>query len=65
MGILMDDFAHGRNTTALPADLQHFDWHTKVADVLPDDWKLMDEWATQKATIRDILSHQSGLPRLV
>lgn len=25
----------------------------------------MDEWATSRATIRDVLSHQSGLPRYV
>ena len=63
--ILIDDFTLGRNRTVLPAGLQRFDWHTKVADLIPDDWELMDEWAMKKATVRDILSHQSGLPRLL
>lgn len=61
----MDDFAHGQNNTPLPPGLTRFDWYTKVADILPGDWKLMGEWASEKATIRDILSHQSGLPRYV
>lgn len=59
----MDDFATGRNTTALPPGLKEFDWHTKVKDILPREWELMDEWASEKATILDILSHVSGLPR--
>ncbi|KAJ3521764.1 hypothetical protein NM688_g8973 [Phlebia brevispora] len=63
VGILMDDYAHRRNATPLPSGLSRFDWYTKVKDILPDDWKLMDEWASEKATIRDVLSHQSGLPR--
>ena len=59
----MDDFTNGRNNTPLPAGVTRFDWHSKVADIIPDDWKLMDEWASAKATFRDVLSHQSGLPR--
>ncbi|KAI0252716.1 beta-lactamase/transpeptidase-like protein [Lactifluus subvellereus] len=31
------------------------------ADILPDDWKLMDPWASQKANLIDILSHVSGV----
>jgi CubicO group peptidase (beta-lactamase class C family) len=38
-------------------------WDTKIKNLLPDDWKLMDEWATEKASLRDVLSHVSGLPR--
>ncbi|GJE94211.1 beta-lactamase/transpeptidase-like protein [Phanerochaete sordida] len=63
MGILIDDFAQGKNRTPLPPGVQRLDWHTKLVDLLPDDWQLMDEWTSQRATIRDILSHQSGLPR--
>lgn len=63
MGILIDDFAHRRNVTPLPSELQVFDWHTKVKDLLPNDWRLMDDWANEKASIRDILSHASGIPR--
>ncbi|KAI0087730.1 beta-lactamase/transpeptidase-like protein [Irpex rosettiformis] len=64
VGILIDDFSHGRNVTPLPAGLRSFDWDTKVKDLLADDdWRLMDEWASEKSSIRDILSHVSGLPR--
>ncbi|GJE94198.1 beta-lactamase/transpeptidase-like protein [Phanerochaete sordida] len=63
MGILIDDFAQGRNKTPLPAGVQQLDWHTKVVGLFPNDWGLMDEWASEKVTVRDILSHQSGLPR--
>lgn len=63
LGILMDDFAQGINQTALPPGIHTFDWDTKVIELLPNDWRLMNEWASEKATLRDIMSHQSGLPR--
>ena len=63
MGILIDDFAHGRNTTPLPTGLSTLTWKTKLADILPNDWDLMDPWASQKANLIDILSHVSGLSR--
>jgi len=59
----MDDFEHGRNVTPLPPTLTEFSWHTPVQDILPGEWKLMDEWASRKANLKDILSHVSGLPR--
>lgn len=59
----MDDFANGRNVTPLPPGLTTFDWDTKVKDILPNDWKLQDQWASNYASVRDILSHVSGLPR--
>ncbi|KAH7927509.1 beta-lactamase/transpeptidase-like protein [Leucogyrophana mollusca] len=62
LGILIDDFASGKNITSLPSGLATFDWDTKVKNILPGDWKLMDEGATEKATIRDILAHVSGQP---
>jgi CubicO group peptidase (beta-lactamase class C family) len=31
--------------------------------ILPDEWQLMDKWASEKATVHDILAHVSGLPR--
>lgn len=65
MGILMDDFAYGRNTTALPDGVLHFDWDTKVKDLLKDEWELMDEWAGEKVAVKDILSHVSGVPAFV
>jgi len=61
LGILIDDFAHGRNTTPLPPGLSTLTWDTKLAAILPDAWKLMDDWASQKANLIDILSHVSGL----
>lgn len=63
MGLLIDDFAHGRNNTALPAGVRELAWNTKMKDLLPGDWALMDKWATEKASLRDALSHVSGLPR--
>jgi CubicO group peptidase (beta-lactamase class C family) len=63
MGILMDDFASGKNVTALPSSVKTFDWETKVKALLQDEWVLEDEWATEKADVRDILSHVSGMPR--
>ena len=64
MGILIDDFANGRNVTALPDGVE-LGWHTKVKDLLPNDWQLYDPIASDNANILDILSHVSGLPRSV
>ena len=63
MGILMDDFATGRNVTALPASVSSFTWDTKVQDLLPEDWVLDQEWTTEKANLRDLLGHLTGLTR--
>ena len=63
LGLLMEDFAHGRNRTALPANISRLSWDTKLVDLLPGQWVLMDEWATQGAKLKDIFSHVSGLPR--
>jgi CubicO group peptidase (beta-lactamase class C family) len=38
------------------------EWDQKVIDVLPD-FRLFDAYATQSLTIRDLLSHKSGMPR--
>lgn len=67
LGIMMNDFEEGRNVTALPEGLTTFNWDTKVKDIMPpsSDWQLMDDWAHEKANIRDILSHVSGLTRYV
>ncbi|KAI0063209.1 beta-lactamase/transpeptidase-like protein [Artomyces pyxidatus] len=63
IGILIDDYAHGRNTTPLPAGLKELNWDTRLKDILPGEWELMDPWASEKANLVDILSHVSGLPR--
>ncbi|RPD58613.1 beta-lactamase/transpeptidase-like protein [Lentinus tigrinus ALCF2SS1-6] len=63
LGILMDDFANRRNVTALPPGLFEFTFDTKMQALLPDVWKLEDDFASQKANIADLLSHVSGLTR--
>ena len=63
LGILMDDFANGRNVTTLPRGVTSLTWDTKVRALLPDDWELMDNWASERASLRDILGHVSGLTR--
>ncbi|KAG1846985.1 beta-lactamase/transpeptidase-like protein [Suillus subalutaceus] len=61
LGILMDDYEHGINITPLPPALSEFNWHTLVKDILSGEWQLMDDWASEKANMADILSHVSGL----
>ena len=63
LGILIDDYAEGRNSTPLPPGLSELTWSSKLKDILPDEWKLQDEYASDHATLQDILSHVSGLPR--
>ncbi|KAG8221711.1 beta-lactamase/transpeptidase-like protein [Butyriboletus roseoflavus] len=63
LGLLIDDFANGNNVTALPSGLTELTWHTRLRELLPGDWQLMDEWASERANLRDILSHVSGVPR--
>ncbi|CAL1697847.1 unnamed protein product [Somion occarium] len=65
VGILMDDFAQGRNVTPLPLNVLRFTWDTKIRDLLPEYWNFTDRWITEKANVKDILSHVSGFPRSV
>ncbi|RDB29884.1 Gigasin-6 [Hypsizygus marmoreus] len=37
-------------------------WTTKIASIIPN-WQLMDSTATKEATIIDLMSHRTGLPR--
>ncbi|KAJ6609481.1 beta-lactamase/transpeptidase-like protein [Mycena sp. CBHHK59/15] len=37
-------------------------WNTKIASFVPE-WGLMDPVASDESTIRDIMSHRTGLPR--
>lgn len=62
MGLLIDDFENGRNITMLPPGLTELTWRTRLKDLLPD-WQLMDEWASERANLHDILSHVTGIPR--
>lgn len=63
--MLIDDFASGKNTTALPPGLNELNWETKVKDIVTAEynWRLMDEWTYEKVNIRDIFSHVSGIVR--
>ncbi len=38
------------------------DWDLPVIDVLPD-FRLWDQYATQNLTLRDLITHRSGIPR--
>src|ERR1700759_2899654 len=51
LGILIDEMAK-RGDDSLPA----LTWETKLQDILPDDWKLGDKFASSEATLQDILS---------
>ncbi|KAJ7292861.1 beta-lactamase/transpeptidase-like protein [Mycena rebaudengoi] len=62
LGILMEDFATGKNKTALPPTVSTFDWGTKMQDLLPEEWMVEDPWTTEKASLKDLLSHATGLP---
>lgn len=63
----MEDYALGRNVTKLPPGLAHFDWDTKLQDILPRELPpiFASSWARSQATFRDVLSHMSGIGRRV
>ena len=65
IGLLMEDYAHGRNVTPLPSTVEVFDWDTKMNDLLPGEWALEDQWASAKTNLRDAFGHITGLPRFV
>ncbi|KAK7054311.1 hypothetical protein VNI00_003504 [Paramarasmius palmivorus] len=37
-------------------------WDTKIGSVIPE-WDLMDSYASEKASITDLMNHRTGLPR--
>ncbi|KAE9377060.1 putative penicillin-binding protein [Stipitochalara longipes BDJ] len=53
MSLLVDDNANYSNVQ----------WNTPIVQLIPDDFMLSDEWATNHITIEDALSHRTGLPR--
>lgn len=57
----MDDFDKGLNITPLPGSLNAFTYETRVGELLPGDWLPADKWQYERTTLRDILSHVSGL----
>jgi CubicO group peptidase (beta-lactamase class C family) len=64
VGLLIDDFAHGRNMISLPQIISTVTWSTKIKDVLPD-WSTSDPIMNKELSIRDALPHMSGIPRSV
>ncbi|XP_060560761.1 uncharacterized protein LOC132720615 [Ruditapes philippinarum] len=40
------------------------DWDTKVHDILGSDYEFIDEYRSKETTLRDLLSHRTGLARL-
>ncbi|KAJ6021712.1 penicillin-binding protein [Penicillium herquei] len=38
-------------------------WDTPVHSIIANDFSMIDPWYTDHVTLRDILSHRSGLPR--
>ena len=40
-------------------------WNSKMSSLLPEDFVMSEESYTKDVTVEDILSHRSGLPRLV
>ncbi|EIN06837.1 beta-lactamase/transpeptidase-like protein [Punctularia strigosozonata HHB-11173 SS5] len=61
MGIMIDDFAKGKNVTSLPPSIEVLDWDTKIKELLPDEWELQDHCATEGINLRDIFAHHTGL----
>ena len=47
---------------ALLVERGKLDWDQPIRDVLPE-FRLMDDYATKYANLRDLLSHRTGLPR--
>jgi len=37
-------------------------WDTPLAKIIPEDFVLDDEYLTQQVTIKDALSHRTGMP---
>ena len=58
MGILIDDFASGKNVTPLPDGVE-LGWYTKIKDLLPDEWELQDTIASENANLLDLFSHMT------
>lgn len=60
-GIASNSKAFTATALAMLVDEGKLDWDDKVTKHLPD-FKLADEYVTREITIRDLLSHRSGLP---
>ena len=47
---------------ALAVSKGQLQWDRPLREVLGKDFRLQDDFRTQKATIRDLLAHQLGMP---
>lgn len=67
MAVLIDDFAHARNSTPLPPGLDSLTWDTRVRELLPlhSEWILQDPVAQERMTVRDALAQMVGLETYV
>ena len=45
------------------SNYQNVDWTTPISSVIPEDFVLSDDWATQHITFEDALCHRTGYPR--
>ncbi|TFY68039.1 hypothetical protein EVJ58_g1251 [Rhodofomes roseus] len=63
LGLLMEDYALGRNVTALPRGMEQFNWETKIREMFDTQSPLIfaDPWARSQASLLDVLSHMSGI----
>ncbi len=59
-GIASNSKAFTAAALGILVDEKKINWDTKVTDVIPD-FKLYDPYVTQEFTIRDLLTHRSGL----
>jgi CubicO group peptidase (beta-lactamase class C family) len=53
-----------RKTTYFALNTFRLDWNTKVHDILGSDYEFIDEYRSKETTLRDLLSHRTGLARL-
>ena len=54
VSLLIDDSASSKDPLK---------WDTPIASIIPDDFVLLDNYATNHLTLEDALSHRTGMPR--
>ena len=59
-GVASNSKAFTAAALGMLVDEKKITWDTKVTDIIPE-FKLYDNYATQEFTIRDLLTHRSGL----
>ncbi len=58
---LIHEYGWHLNSTPLPDGVEELSWNTKVKSLIPEEWVIQDEYASEKATLSDLLSHSVGL----